>query len=126
MFKSHAFFNPCEYHGFVYIFGTNSQITDIFDPQSDSFFQPDHENEQSQAVLFVYNDELVILTANKATYWQSTGRPQSTDRPKRQIDHDLSLSLSSNMAPVMRGRKIVIAFKGACMVIDVEEWRRES
>lgn len=66
MNEGRSYFNPCEFSGYVYVYGFPSQYMEAFSPQTNSFLplQLPQLPESTGCCLFTHNSKLVVHTTN--------------------------------------------------------------
>lgn len=120
MSKSRSYFNPCEYLGLVYLCGYRSVMVETFNPESGTFQTSlDTVGERSPSLLYVDDEELVILSANWVSHWRyDMVKVKETQHPSCVVD--------SNMAPVVDSVNgvVYVACNGVCTAIKTGSFTR--
>ena len=81
MKEARSNFNPCEYHDYVYLCGQDSHLIEAFNPQNDAFLQLQTSFSQACAcLLFIDNQQLVILSDNNTVTKPTAGREHELDQ----------------------------------------------
>jgi len=116
MFKSRAYFNPCEFLGLVYLCGYRSAEVEAFDPQSSTFRKSqDTVEDRAPSLLFAEGGELVILSVNWVSRWRN-------DMVKVEETQHSSCVVDSDMAPVVDSANgiVYVACSGVCVAIKID------
>ena len=127
MREARSGFNPCEFHGYVYICGYGSDSIEAFDPVNTAFLPLSAQlPEDTSCLVFVEREQLVVISKNYVTRW-SAGQDARLLLGSKAV-HPLC-NVHCNMAPVVDERSglVYISYEGLCYCMKGDgSGRREA
>ena len=133
MNKSRSDFNPCCFHGFVYLCGGWTPSIEAFSPESCLFtlLQVDLTDEFSHSITFVDQSELVVMSGTHVTRWKAASGPQLsltalTKHKYADLRCNMEPAVTSAWVYTVQGNKVLRITKEAVQQKQVSDLREEQ